>query len=207
MKGGLGIMIKGQNENRPKKGSRITVDPIRRIKDIQAISKLLSDSPRNHLLFVMAVNNGLRTGDLLNLYAGQLYNAKVGDTITIVEGKTNKTNILVVNKTIHKSLQNYFEKVKPKLSDYLFTSRKGEKAITIQCVNNMVKKWTRMINLKGNYGAHSLRKTWGYIQRTIYGVGFEVLCKRFNHSSPAITMRYLGIEDKEVQNILMNEVG
>ena len=200
-------MIKGQNENRPKKGSRITVDPIRRIKDIQAISKLLSDSPRNHLLFVMAVNNGLRTGDLLNLYAGQLYNAKVGDTITIVEGKTNKTNILVVNKTIHKSLQNYFEKVKPKLSDYLFTSRKGEKAITIQCVNNMVKKWTRMINLKGNYGAHSLRKTWGYIQRTIYGVGFEVLCKRFNHSSPAITMRYLGIEDKEVQNILMNEVG
>jgi hypothetical protein len=49
-----------------------------------------------------------------------------------------------------------------------------------------------------NYGAHSLRKTWGYIQRTVYGVGFEILCKRFNHSSPAITMRYLGIEDKEV---------
>jgi len=207
MKGGLGIMIKGQNSNRPKKGSRITVDPIRRVKDIQAISKLLSDSPRNHLLFVMGVNNGLRTGDLLNLYAGQLYDAKVGDTITIVEGKTHKTNILVVNKTIHKSLQNYFEKLKPKLADYLFTSRKGEKAITVQCVNNMVKKWTQMINLKGNYGAHSLRKTWGYIQRTIYGVGFEVLCKRFNHSSPAITMRYLGIEDKEVQNILMNEVG
>jgi site-specific recombinase XerD len=155
----------------------------------------------------MGVNNGLRTGDLLNLYVRQLYDAKVGDTITIVEGKTHKTNILVVNKTIHKSLQNYFDKGKPKLADYLFTSRKGEKAITVQCVNNMVKKWTRMINLKGNYGAHSLRKTWGYIQRTVYGVGFEVLCKRFNHSSPAITMRYLGIEDKEVQNILMNEVG
>jgi hypothetical protein len=45
------------------------------------------------------------------------------------------------------------------------------------------------------------------IQRTVYGVGFEILCKRFNHSSPAITMRYLGIEGKEVQNILMNEVG
>ena len=44
-------------------------------------------------------------------------------------------------------------------------------------------------------------------KRTVYGVGFEILCKRFNHSSPAITMRYLGIEDKEVQNILMNEVG
>ena len=35
----------------------------------------------------------------------------------------------------------------------------------------------------------------------------SVLCKPFNHSSPAITMRYLGIEDKGVHNILMNEVG
>jgi len=89
----------------------------------------------------------------------------------------------------------------------LFASRKGRRSITVQCVNNMVKHWMRTINVKGNYGAHSLRKTWGYVQRTVYGVGFEILCKRFNHSSPAITMRYLGIEDKEVQNILMNEVG
>ena len=36
--------------------------------------------------------------------------------------------------------------------------------------------------------------------------GFEVLAKRFNHGSPADTMRYLGIEDKEVNNILMNEI-
>jgi hypothetical protein len=47
----------------------------------------------------------------------------------------------------------------------------------------------------------------GYIQRVHYGVGFEIICKRYNHSSPAITMRYLGIEDKEVHNILMNEIG
>ena len=93
------------------------------------------------------------------------------------------------------------------MTDFLFASREGDKPITVQCVNNMVKKWTSSINLKGNYGAHSLRKTWGYIQRTMYGVGFEVICKRFNHSNPSITMRYLGIEDKEVENILMNEVG
>ena len=109
-------------------------------------------------------------------------------------------------KSIHKSLQIYLEALKPSDDDALFASCKGKKSITVQCVNNMVKQWTRTINLKGNYGAHSLRKTWGYVQQTIYGVGFEILCKRFNHSSPAIKMRYLGIEDKEVQNILMNEV-
>lgn len=195
------------NKNRPKKGSRITVDPIRKVKDIQAISKMLADSPRNHLLFVMGTNNGLRVGDLLRLKVGNVRNMKVGDTLVIKEGKTGKRNILVVNKSVYKSLQVYLDRLNPNDGDWLFASRKGKNPITIQCVNNLVKKWTSSINLKGNYGAHSLRKTWGYIQRTVYGVGFEVICKRFNHSSPSITMRYLGIEDKEVQSILMNEVG
>ena len=200
-------MKKGENYNGIKKGSKMTVDPIRRLKDIQAISKLLSDNPRNHLLFVMSTNNGLRTGDLLKLKVADVKGMKIGDTLIIKEGKTGKANILVMNESIYKSLQVYLEAVRPMDDDYLFASRKGTLSITIQCVNNMVKQWTRSINLRGNYGAHYLRKTWGYVQRTSYGVGFEIRCKRFNHSSPAITMRYLGIEDKEVQNILMNEVG
>ena len=200
-------MKKGENYNSPKVGSKIAVDPIRRMKDIQSISKMLSDNPRNNLLFVMGTNNGLRTGDLLKLKVSNVKGMKVGDTLIIKEGKTGKRNMLVMNKSIHKSLQIYLEALKPMDDDFLFASRKGKRSITIQCVNNMVKKWASEINLKGNYGAHSLRKTWGYVQRTVYGVGFEILCKRFNHSSPAITMRYLGIEDKEVQNILMNEVG
>jgi integrase len=200
-------MNKGENYNKPRAGSKITVDPIRRMKDIQSISKLLSDNSRNHLLFVMGTNNGLRTGDLLKLKVSDVKGMKIGDTLAIKEGKTGKRNILVMNKSIYKSLQTYIEALNPMDDDALFASRKGRRSITVQCVNNMVKKWVSEINLKGNYGAHSLRKTWGYIQRTTYGVGFEILCKRFNHSSPAITMRYLGIEDKEVQNILMNEVG
>jgi hypothetical protein len=81
------FMNKGENYNKPRVGSKIAVDPIRRMKDIQSISKLLSDHPRNHLLFVMGTNNGLRTGDLLKL--------KVGDTLVIKEGKTGNRNILV----------------------------------------------------------------------------------------------------------------
>ena len=38
------------------------------------------------------------------------------------------------------------------------------------------------------------------------GVGFELICKRFNHSSPGVIMRYLGIEDKEVLEILTHEI-
>ena len=94
-------------------GFKITVDPIRRMKDIQAISKLLSDNPRNHLLFVMGTNNGLRTGDLLKLKVGDVKGMKVGDTLIIKEGKTGKRNMLVMNKSIHKPLQIYLEALKP----------------------------------------------------------------------------------------------
>jgi hypothetical protein len=69
-------------------------------------------------------------------------------------------------------------------------------------------RWNKKLtaNLKGPYGTHTLRKTWVYIQRTKFGVGFEIICKRYNHSNPAVTMRYRGIQDKEVQDILMNEI-
>jgi integrase len=197
-----------KNPNHPVKGSRISVDPIKDEKDIKAVRKLLSDNLRDHLLFVMGINNGLRTGDLLKLKVTDVKDMKAGDSIKIKEGKTGKQNILVINKTVHKVLQQYLTESNLNDNDYLFKSRKGNRPISIQAVNALIKGWTKSINLRGNYGAHSLRKTWGYIQRTNYGVGFEVICKRFNHQSPAVTMRYLGITDKEVENVLLNnEVG
>jgi integrase len=196
------------NINHPPKGSSIRVDPIREEKAIKAIRKLLSDNPRNHLLFIMGINNRLRMGDLLKLKVRDVRGMKPGDLITIKEGKTGKQNILVINKTVHKVLNEYLSSAKVEDDDFLFKSRKGNHPLTIQAVNAYIKKWTSAINLKGKYGAHSLRKTWGYIQRKNYGVGFELICKRFNHQSAAVTMRYLGITDKEVQNILTNnEVG
>jgi len=200
-------MGKSRNPNHPKKGDRITVDPIRKQKDIKAIAKHTQGNPRDHLLFLMGVNNGLRTCDLIKMKVGQVRNLKVGDTLAIKESKTGKDNILVINKTVYKSLKHYLEKLNPNDEDFLFPSRKGNSHIGTQRVSKLIKKWANAINLKGNFGCHSLRKTWGFIQRTQFGVGFEILCKRYNHSSPSITMRYLGIQDKEVHNILMNEIG
>ena len=200
-------MKRGGNANHPKRGDRIKVDPIRKIKDIKAISKLTADTPRDHLLFIMGINNGLRAGDLIKLKVKDVQHMKIGDTLTIKESKTGKDNILVINKTEFKALRNYLDTVQPDDEEFLFASRKGSGHIQSQAVSKLVKKWTKAINLKGNFGAHTLRKTWGYIQRTMHGVGFEIICKRYNHSSPAITMRYLGIQDKEVHSTLMNEIG
>lgn len=196
-----------KNPNHPKKGDRITVEPIRETKDIENIKKLLSNNTRDLLLFCLGINNGLRCGDLLHLKVRDLKNLNPGETVNIVEQKTGKTNVLMVNKSTHKILKNYLDEVQPSPDDYLFKSRKGNnQPLSVGTVNGMVKEWCRSINLKYNVGSHSLRKTFGYIQRTKFGVSWEIICKRFNHSSPSVTMRYLGIEDKEVNGILMNEI-
>lgn len=156
-----------KNPNHPRKGSSIVVDPIRSEKDIKAIRELLSGNARNHLLFIMGINSGLRTGDLLKLKVIDVKNMQPGDGIKIKEGKTGKQNILVINKAVHKVLQQYLTESNLSDDDYLFKSRKGDHPLNIQAVNAMIKRWTATINLKGNYGANSLRKTWGYIQGLI----------------------------------------
>ena len=199
------MMKKGQNSNHPKKGSSITVDPIRDLKVVKKIKRRLKkDSMRDLLLFTMGINNGLRIGDLLNLKVADVIDLEPGETLKIKEQKTGKINVLMINGEVHQALLRFIELAKPKDDDPLFKSKKGGKALSVPYASQLVKSWCK--GMKGNFGSHSLRKTFGYIQRTEFGVGFYILCKRFGHSSPAITMRYLGIEDKEVNGILLNEI-
>jgi integrase len=200
------IMGSCHNPNAPAKGTNVTVEPIRDLETIRTITENLKSHPRNLLLFVLGVNNGLRVVDLLKLKVKQVRDARVGEIVRIKESKTGKPNILVINASVHNALQIYLQSGELSGEDYLFKSSRGQGAIKKGLVNKLIKRWTASVNLRGRYGCASLRKSWGYIQRTVHGVGFEVIAKRFNHSSPAVTMRYLGIQDQEVYKSLMNEI-
>jgi hypothetical protein len=79
-----------------KKGTRIKVEPVRRQKDIKAISQLLQGKTRDLLLWVMGINNGLRANDLVRIRVDQVMRLKAGDVVNIVESKTGKDNVLVI---------------------------------------------------------------------------------------------------------------
>ncbi len=90
---------------------------------------------------------------------------------------------------------------------FLFKSRKGKNyPLTTYAVTMMVQRWCDAINLSGNYGAHTLRKTWCYHQRKTFGVSWEILAKRLNHSTPSITRRYIGVQMEEVEGILLHTI-
>jgi integrase len=201
------MVRKGNNPHHPMKGSTILVQPIRQIEDIEAIIELLKDKPRDKLLFILGINNGLRVGDLLKLKVGDVRHLREGGFFIIREGKTGKKNYLYINADIAESLKEYLRLYKPKSKEWLFPSQKGNKPLTVQAVNNMIKRWGEAVGIIENLGAHTLRKTFGYHQRLTYNTPIELITKRYKHSSPAVTMSYLGIEETEVLNIMKNNIG
>ena len=58
---------KRKNPNAPRKGSKIKVEPIRSLKDIQLIRRMLQENPRDLALFTIGINTNLRASDLLRL--------------------------------------------------------------------------------------------------------------------------------------------
>jgi integrase len=183
------------------------VEPITEVKHIRAIKKLLKDVPRDKLLFIMGINSGMRMQDLLQLRIKDVCHKAVGERITLKEKKTGKENVLIINQEIYQAIEVYLTSEVYDEADYLFKSRKGANyPLTVFRVMKMIKGWMDAINLKGNYGAHTLRKTWCYMQRTEFKVSWEVISKRLNHSSPSITRRYLGIKEEEVEEILLNNI-
>lgn len=183
------------------------VDPIQSKRHISAIKKLLHDNPRDLMLFTLGVNCGLRTQDMLSLKVSDFIEKRVGDRIVVKELKTGKQNVVLVNDAIAKCFKSYMEELEPDEDWFLFRSRKGVNApISVHRVTGLLKLWTSEINLRGNYGAHTLRKTFCYVQRIHYGVPWEVLSKRLNHGSPSVTRRYIGVQDSEVEEILLNNI-
>ena len=197
-------MKKGQNYNRPEKGSSIKVDPIKSTKHIQTIKKLLNDKPLDYALFTVGINTNLRASDLLRIKVGQVKDLKPNDEIAINEKKTKKPRRITLNKACISAIQGLLTSKEYSDKDYLFTGQRG--VLTVPTVNQKVKSWCREINLKGNFGGHTLRKTFGYHQRVTFGTDLPTLMEIFNHSTQKQTLAYLCVQPDEIRNVYENEL-
>ena len=196
-----------KNLNHPKKRSHISVEPIRRQKDIKLIKKILQDSPRNLCLFILGINTNLRASDLLKIKVEQVRHLQPGEEISLKEKKTQKPRRINLNRACIEAIQNLLKSSKYEDDDFLFLSnRKNKNALTVSSLSTLVKKWCRDINLKGNYASHTLRKTWGYHQRVTFGVGIPELMVCFNHTSQKQTLDYLCVQPEEIKSVYQNEL-
>jgi len=197
-------MKKGENKNHPKKGTQIKVEPIHDLKDIRAIKKLLDRNPMYSALFTLGINTNLRASDLLRITAGQVRGLKPMGEIELKEKKTGKTRRITLNRACVEAVTRLLASKTFDNDTPIFQGERG--TLTVPSVNRLVKSWCKAINLKGNYGAHTLRKTFGYQQRVRFGVGLPELMVCFNHSTQRQTLDYLCIQPEEVRSVYANEI-
>jgi integrase len=195
------------NNNQPKLGDIIKVSPIRELKDIKNIKKLLSDSPRDFAIFTLGINTNLRAGDILSVTVGMVRNLKPEEHFSIKEEKTGKGRSITINKTVHEAIQALLATM-PDATDNmpLFQSRKGKQALCVPYLNSMVKEWCKQINLKGNYGSHTLRKTFGFMHRTVNKTDIGTLMVMYNHSTQKQTLEYLCIQPEDIKAAYLFEL-
>ncbi len=196
-----------KNTNHPKPGSTIRVDPIRSLKDIAKIKKLLANNPRDLAIFTLGINSALRASDLVAIPLSSIQNLMVGESFIVKEKKTGKNRHVTINESVFRALNDYLE-VRPRTraNRPLFLSRKGGGGLTVPSLHRLVKSWCHEVKLKGNYGSHTLRKTFGYHQRVTFKTELPILMTAFNHTSQKQTLSYLGIQEKEVHLAFMNSL-
>jgi integrase len=192
------------NNNHPKRGQAIKVEPIKSPKDIKTIKEQLRPNPLYFCLFILGINTNLRASDLLNITVAQVRHLKDMGEITIIEKKTKKERRISLNRACVQAIKNLLASRQCQDTDMLFIGQRGP--LTVPSVSRLVKSWCTSIHLKGNYAAHTLRKTFGYQQRVAFGVGLPELMECFNHTSQKITLKYLCVQPEEIKNIYAHEI-
>ena len=109
---------------------------------------------------------------------------------------------ILINESVRKALKYYFDKEKfPDPEDFLFKTQTGQRLDRIRAWT-LIKKWVKAVGLDpSSYGTHTLRKTWGYHSRKNFGIPIELISEKLGHSSNAVTKRYIGISQEEINNI------
>lgn len=146
---------------------------------------------------------GLRISDLLTLNWSMLLD---GDGFELTEKKTKKRRRVKINAAFQNHIRDCYNAlhiIDP--TQPCFVSRK-HCVYSIQRINVLFKQVKRDYGLKtDHFSTHTMRKTFGRRVVEQAGENSEMalikLSELYNHASPAITRRYLGMRQEELMEV------
>lgn len=181
------------------------VQPIKDKEQLQEFEDYLKNkNSRDYIMFLLGVNLGLRISDILPLKVKDVRNKQ---SVKVYEEKTGKFNQIIINHELKRALAEYTKGMKD--NDYLIKSRKKTETGRQQHIDRVqayriLKNAAKAVGYRGDIGTHSLRKTFGYRFYQKSGGDVGALMRLFNHDDQTITLRYIGIEQEQVDDIIMN---
>lgn len=178
-------------------------EPIRNKKQLKALGEyfLQRGQLRNYVMVVMGAHTVLRISDLLQLKWSDVYDEERGEFyphVTVWEKKTGKTRTIALHKQIIHALRLYLPY---RRGDFIFVSnRRDGRAISRIQAWRIIHAAVTAVGVMGKIACHSLRKTWGYHACRDGKVPPVVIMNVYNHSNFATTLRYLGIEQDDLDD-------
>ena len=168
------------------------------IKDTNQIKELLEVYPKdskNRLLIEYALRTGLRISDILSVRVSDVLGK---DTYIIKEQKTGKRKELALHDALKVSILRYVSKHRLDADYHCYSKVKKRAPIQRMQAHRIIARAGDMIGI--TLSAHSLRKTFGY-QAYKQGVDISLLQSIFQHSSQAVTLRYIDITQENINDV------
>lgn len=176
----------------------MTVEPIRNKTKIKQMYYYLNGKDAKYgLLFKFGLNTGLRISDILPIKVKDIFNnsGEYKDYLILKERKTGKEKKIKLNNALRKAISEYVKQQKLASESHLFPSRKGNYIRRVQAYR-VLKEAADVCGIE-NFGTHSLRKTWGYWTYKMSKYNIGLIMDTFNHSSQSITLRYIGVNQDQ----------
>ena len=160
------------------------------------------------LLITIGMFTGLRISDILSLKWKDLLDK---EHIEVTEKKTGKVRKILLNQTLQETVLRISSKLPHlDLDKHIFLNRFKTKPISPQYVNWMLKELVKKYEVVKDplkVKSHSIRKSFGrrvWENNDKSEKGLIMLNEIFNHSSIRTTKIYLGIREKEIQDVYQN---
>lgn len=182
-----------------KKEHKIKVEAIRDKKVLNEFIKALDtgkNGKRNVLIFKLGLTTGLRISDIIKI---KVSDVKGKTEFELAEQKTTKKRKVYLHNVLGE-LTEYLNILEDKHVWLFSNTWDVNKHITANQYYKILQKTASSLNLD-YIGTHTMRKTFGYWYYREYK-DVATLMTIFNHSSPSITLRYIGITDEDIKNTL-----
>ncbi|MBO7669856.1 MAG: tyrosine-type recombinase/integrase [Oscillospiraceae bacterium] len=152
-----------------------------------------------YLLLVIGFNTGLRISDIIPL---RVEDIRGREYLTTIEAKTDKERRVFIRRDVGKRIDELLDGMDPLA--YVLPSRKKDPAtgeprhISRQRAYAIIREIARRSGYTDHVGCHTMRKTYAWSLFDASGDNIVLVMKALNHSSQAATMRYLGIDQKDI---------
>ncbi len=123
-------------------------------------------------------------------------------SISVTEKKTKKSKIIALNRATVSAL-NMLAADKAGRGRFLIENPQTGKAISRIQAYRLIRAASEALQFQSRVSCHSLRKTFGY---HAWGSGASpvVIMDIYNHSSLAVTRRYLGVTQDDKNAVYLN---